>query len=40
MPAFISAVVVAVALAVGAHFVLNEYQKPSDAAFKTEGVRY
>lgn len=40
MRAFISAIVVAVALAVGAAFVLGEVQKPSDSAYKTEGVRY
>ncbi len=40
MRAFISAVVVAVALAVGAAFVLGEVQKPAGNAYKTEGVRY
>jgi hypothetical protein len=39
MPSFIAAVVVAVALAVGAAFVLNGYQKPVEQAFQSSGVR-
>ncbi len=39
MKAFISAVIVAVALAVGAAFVLNTQQQTADKAFATSGAR-
>jgi hypothetical protein len=40
MKSFISAVVVAVAMAVGAAMVLDGYQQQAGTAFKTQGVRY
>ncbi|MEJ1158073.1 hypothetical protein [Prosthecomicrobium sp. N25] len=40
MKSFISAVVVAIAMAVGAAVVLEGYQQPADSAYKTQGVRY
>lgn len=40
MKAFLAAVVIAVAVAYGAHVVLSQnYQQPSHAAFTTEGAR-
>ena len=39
MKAFISAVIVAVVVAVGAAFVLNTQQKTADKAFATSGAR-
>jgi hypothetical protein len=39
MPAFLSAVVIAVAIAVVGAFVLNQFQKPSEVAYQTQAVR-
>ncbi|MEN9707701.1 MAG: hypothetical protein RIQ68_109 [Pseudomonadota bacterium] len=39
MKAFISAVIVAVVVAVGAAFVLNTQQQTADKAFATSGAR-
>jgi hypothetical protein len=39
MKAFISAVIVAVIVAVGAAFVLDSQQKTADKAFATSGAR-
>ena len=40
MKAFLASVIFAVALAVGASFILNDsYQTPASAAFTTEGAR-
>jgi hypothetical protein len=39
MRAFITAVVVAIVLAIGAGFLLNKLQDPASVAFSTEGVR-
>ena len=39
MKAFISAVIVAVVVAVGAAFVLDSQQKTADKAFATSGAR-
>ena len=39
MPSFLTALVIAVALAFGAHAVLDTYQKPVGVAFTTSGAR-
>jgi len=40
MKAFLAAAVVAVAVGIGAYYVLeNNYQQPSHAVFTTEGAR-
>jgi hypothetical protein len=39
MRAFITAVIVAIVLAVVGGFVLNKLQEPASVAFSTEGVR-
>ena len=39
MKAFISAIIVAVVVAVGAAFVLNTQQQTADKAFATSGAR-
>jgi len=39
MRTFLVSCVVAAAIAVGAVFVLNHFQKPADVAYTTTGVR-
>ena len=39
MRAFVTAVIVAVGIAVGAGLVLNKLQEPASVAFSTEAVR-
>lgn len=39
MKAFFLSVVVAIAIAIGAYFVLDEFQEESRAAFTSQGAR-
>lgn len=39
MKAFFLSVVVAIAIAIGAYFVLDEFQQASTSAFTTQGAR-